>query len=424
MAQPYRAHAKDLLEVQRFPKMEKYPGGPPERPYDVAGWTLPLQMGVRVEEVNTPNVERGVPVTDLAPAAMRECMKVQGAPTGTRWWALSASDLDSYRGVWKALAKGTPVTLSPAASAAAVGGRPGTFFVRGTARSASAIAPRGCGLPMGAGAAPASGRTITRAPRVALYRSYTANMDEGWTRWLFEQVGIPATSVSDSVVRAGRLRDQYDVLIVPDMNLREARDGSPASQVPPQYAGGLGMGGLAELGQFTELGGTLVLLDHASEIGTTVLGVPVRLVQVGARNENEGDLAARTRARDEATGGLFAPGSILRILPTRQHPVTYGMADTAGVYFTNSVTFDVSQDAKVQVLARYPVDTSAILMSGFLQGAGEIAGKAAAVEMAVGQNGGRVVMFGFRAQYRGQSYGTFRMLFNAMLEGAPGMERR
>ena len=95
------------------------------------------------------------------------------------------------------------------------------------------------------------------------------------------------------------------------------------------------------------------------------------------------------------------------------------MTDTAGVYFTNSVTFDVTPDAKVQVLARYPADTSAILVSGFLQGAREIAGKAAAVEVAVGQNSGRVVMSGFRSQYRGQSYGTFRMPFNAMLEGAP-----
>jgi hypothetical protein len=423
MAQPYRAHAKDLLEVQRFPKLEKYPGGPPERPYDVAGWTLPLQMGVKVDAVNSPDVETGVRVEELSPTAVRDCQKAPGGGRGTRWWSLPASDLESYRGVWKALARGTPVTVASSPSAATVGARPGTFYVQGNAQSAAGLAPRGCGHPIAA-APPANGRVITRAPRVALYRSYTANMDEGWTRWLFEQMGIPFASVSDSLVRAGRLRDQFDVLIVPDMNLREARDGSPASQVPPQYAGGLGAGGLAELRQFTERGGTLVLLDHASEIGTAVLGVPVRLIQVGARNENEGDLAARTRARDEATGGLFAPGSILRMLPDGQHPVNCGMADTAGVYFTNSVTFDVAPDAKVQVLARYPADTSAILMSGFLQGAREIAGKAAAVEVVVGQNGGRVVMFGFRAQYRGQSYGTFRMLFNAMLEGAPGMERR
>jgi hypothetical protein len=380
-------------------------------------------MGVTVAAVNSPVFDTGVPIAELAPTAVRECLKVPGGPGGTRWWAFSASDLESYRVVWKALMKGTPVTASPSASAAAVGGRPGTFHVRGDAQAAEGLAPRGCVHPV-AGAAPLGGRVITRAPRVALYRSYTANMDEGWTRWLFEQMGVPFTSVSDSVVKAGRLRDQFDVLIVPDMNLREARDGNPASQVPPQYAGGLGTGGLAELRQFAERGGTLVLLDHASEIGTSVLGLPMKLIQVGARNDNEGDLAARTRARDEATGGLFAPGSVLRVLPDGRHPVNYGMADTAGVYFTNSVTFDPAPDANVQVLARYPADTSAILMSGFLQGAREIAGKAAAVEVAMGQNGGRVVMFGFRAQYRGQSYGTFRMLFNAMLEGAPGVGRR
>ena len=45
MAQPFRAHAKDLLEIQRYPRQRPTTNASPERPYDIAGWTLPLQMG-------------------------------------------------------------------------------------------------------------------------------------------------------------------------------------------------------------------------------------------------------------------------------------------------------------------------------------------------------------------------------------------
>jgi ribosomal protein S18 acetylase RimI-like enzyme len=118
---------------------------------------------------------------------------------------------------------------------------------------------------------------------------------------------------------------------------------------------------------------------------------------------------------------LYAPGSVLRVLVDASHPIARGMPDTAAVYFTNSVTFDVPAGSAVRTIARYPERGEDILLSGFLQGAGAIAGKAAAVEAAVGE--GRVVMFGFRPQYRGQSYGTFKMLFNALLEGGSSSRR-
>src|SRR3954447_15269945 len=50
-AQPYRAHAKDMMERQVYPN-RLTAGGKAEPPYDVAGWTLPLQMGVRVVEAH------------------------------------------------------------------------------------------------------------------------------------------------------------------------------------------------------------------------------------------------------------------------------------------------------------------------------------------------------------------------------------
>jgi ribosomal protein S18 acetylase RimI-like enzyme len=98
------------------------------------------------------------------------------------------------------------------------------------------------------------------------------------------------------------------------------------------------------------------------------------------------------------------------------------MPDTAAVYFTNSVTFDPAPGGSLRVIARYPARAEEILLSGYLQGGEALAGKAAAVEGPVGR--GRVVMFGFRPQHRGQSYGTFRLLFNALSLGGGGDGRR
>ncbi|MEJ7813486.1 MAG: M14 metallopeptidase family protein [Gemmatimonadaceae bacterium] len=341
MAQPYRAHAKDLLEIQRFPKMEQYPGGPPERPYDVAGWTLPLQMGVRTVQVDSAfTAPRTTPVAILPPAH-------------------------------------TPYKL-PA-----------------------------------------------RRSRIALYKPWTGNMDEGWTRFILEQFEIPFTSVTDSVVKGGRLRDQFDVLLVPDMTLREIRSGASESAVPPQYAGGVGEAGIAEIKKFAESGGTVVLLDRASELGTAALGVQARLIRVNARlQESDGSDSSGVpqRAAAQPAVPLYAPGSIFRILVDTKQAVGAGMPDSAAVYFTNSVTFDVPAGSPARVIARYPERGADILLSGYLQGEDAIAGKAAAIEAPVGA--GRVVMFGFRPQYRGQSYGTFKMLFNALLNGGGGATRR
>jgi hypothetical protein len=397
LAQPYRAHAKDLIEVQHYPKLERWPGGPPERPYDVAGWTLPLQMGVTVWPVDTPLTAPRTPAAGVAAAG-----GAAPAASGT------AGPPVRQRG------RGGPVTLDP----------------RNTAdyRVAFQALASGARVDVVEGGAPASrGGPLTRlarAPRIALYRSWTGNIDEGWTRWLFDQFAVPYSSLSDSGVKAGKLRDRYDVIVVPDMSLREARDGMSASAVPARYAGGLGAAGLAELKAFAESGGTLVMFDHAAEIATSVLGVDVRRITVPPRLDDwiDSDFASGADSTHRQREPLYAPGSVLRVLVDTRQPVSRGMPDTAAVYFTNSVTFEVPAGSATRVIARYPARAEDILLSGYLQGGVAIAGKAAAVEAQVG--GGRVILFGFRPQYRGQAYGTFRMVFNALLEGGSAAPRR
>ncbi len=399
--QPYRAHAKDLLEPQHFP--------PGMQPYDVAGWTLPMQMGVRVVQVDTPVTAR------LAAARAPIPVRHASCPRGGARGALIADvrDTRAYQEVASRLAGGRAVRVA-AATVRGPDGRSwpaGSFILDGEPDSEYS---RGLADACERGERPSAVRTLVGAPRVALYRPWTANMDEGWTRWLLDQFGFPYSSLTDSAARAGasRLRDQYDVLIVPNMSLREMREGRSDTVLPPQYAGGLGSEGMEAIAAFVRDGGTLVLFDRASEFATEVLQLPVKLIRSAGAMPGE---------RDEDRGGVYAPGSILRVLVDGSHAVAAGMADTAGVYFTNSVTFDVAQGAPVRVIARYPARSDDVLMSGYIREAETIAGRAAAVETPFGR--GRVVMFGFRPQHRGQSWGTFRLLFNALLDNAPA-ERR
>ena len=376
MAQPFRAHAKDLIEVQHYPKRLLWPGGPPEQPYDVTGWTLPLQMGVRVRALSSmPTGSK--PIESMSDDVPPPSNVVYAAHTGD--FASIARDLSAKH----------RVTVSSGKDAG-----------KGTNSTTNSY-------------------TLSRLPRIAIYRPWTGNMDEGWCRWVLEQFHLPYVSLTDSVAKAGKLRDHFDVLLVPDMSLREMRDGNSAKESPPQYAGGLGSAGIEAIKEFVTNGGTLVLLDHASELATESLGVPVKRIGVPRRLTDE----TRLRAPDagENAEPLYAPGSILRVLVDTTNAISYGMPDTAAVYFTNSVTFDVGAASQVRVIARYPARGEDILLSGYLQGASQIAGKAAAISASVGR--GRIVMFGFRPQHRGQSYGTFRMLFNALLTGGGSATR-
>ena len=54
MDQPFSPLVKELFEPQVWPDLRATPNGAPQRPYDVAGWTLPMQMGVEVASVLKP----------------------------------------------------------------------------------------------------------------------------------------------------------------------------------------------------------------------------------------------------------------------------------------------------------------------------------------------------------------------------------
>jgi hypothetical protein len=235
-----------------------------------------------------------------------------------------------------------------------------------------------------------------RSPkRIAIYRSYSASMDEGWTRWLFDVNHIPYRTVLDAEVRAGNLKSRYDVLILPDQNASQLRRGLGAPY-PDSLRGGLGDAGAASIKAFVNDGGTLITFNDATEYAISALELPVKNALEGVKNTD-----------------FYAPGSLMAITLDKAHPIAARMTSPMpAAWFEDSPAFEITDAARAVAVASYPASGDPLL-SGWLLGGSKLNGKAALVDVSVGK--GHVVLFGFRPQYRGQSMNTQPLIWGAIL---------
>ena len=235
------------------------------------------------------------------------------------------------------------------------------------------------------------------ARRVALYQPWTPSMDEGWTRLVLDEFRLAYTTVHNADVRVGRLKERFDVLLIPAISPKTLAEGYLAEETEPAYVGGLGAEGAEALRAFLADGGRVVCLDSSCEYAIDVLNLPVKNALKGL-----------------ATSAFYAPGSLIRAsLDANGSSSTIGMPREFPVYFDHSLAFDLKNPEAGRVAVRYA--SSSPLESGWLLGPEKIEGKAAVVEVPVSPKDGKVILIGFRPQHRGQTHGTFRLLFNALL---------
>jgi zinc carboxypeptidase len=265
--------------------------------------------------------------------------------------------------------------------------------------------------------------SYTSSARVGLYKSNVPAIDEGWTRWVLQQNGNPYypvaqvrdnpkiafTTVPDHQIRRGNLKAAFDTIVIPDQPRAAILNGYRKGSMPDEYTGGLGDEGVQALREFVEAGGTLVCLNRASDFAIEQFKLPVRDVVDGLPRTD-----------------FYVPGSILRIELDTSSPIAAGMPKESIAWAENSPVFEVLKDITftgspkeeerffpphVHVIARYSSDKDPLL-SGWLLGADRVKGKAALVQVDVGK--GRIILFGFRPQYRGQSLATYPLFFNAI----------
>jgi hypothetical protein len=328
MSQPQRTNVAALFEPQIYPN-RLTAQGEAERPYDVAGWTLPLQMGVDAPAVTAIRESE----------SERKLTRLTNANQVRKDLALS-------------LAKGDESPVK---------------------------------------------NPVKHPVRVGIYRGSMSNMDEGWTRYVFDTFNVPYASARDTDIRQGALNTKFDVLLFPSQRSTDIVAGNAAGSLPVEYTGGITEAGVNNLKEFVSSGGTLICFDASCELAIKQFKLPLRNVLEGVRSSE-----------------FYCPGSIVSVEIDNKNPFAFNLPTKLPAYFINSSAFAATGDS-VRVIARYAKEN--VLMSGWLLGEDKLRGQIALAEVPLGK--GRIVLFAFRPQHRGQAWATLPLIWNVLSIAAP-----
>lgn len=404
VAQPKMGLVRYLLGETHYADNEhtRRQDGTPIRPYDMGQDVLAEFMGIAADPLDEAVKADFVRVTAPIQAAGAVAAK---APFG---YVIDGRLNDAFRAVNQLWDKGVAVRR---VSAASDGLRPGDWLVPAGQEALLASIAKDTGVDFAAlNAEVRKGAVDAKRRRIGMYQRYRGgNMDEGWTRFIFERWGFPFTQVYDEEIRKGNLNAKYDVFIFAD-DSTSTITGEPGAgdfrgrtfpgvpdTTPPEYRSGIGNDGVNAIKEFVQKGGVLVTLGNATDFAITKFGLPVRNVVAGLGPKD-----------------FFVPGSTLRVRIDNTHPLGYGMPAEGLVLFHYSPAFDVvATDFNDQhpIVVRY-ADRD-VERSGWLNGEKHIAGKTAMASVKFGQ--GQVVLIGFRTQNRAQTHATFKFLFNALV---------
>jgi hypothetical protein len=425
-AQAFRPHVLDMFEPQDHPNDFRYPGGPPVPPYDITGWTLALQMGVKFDRVlddfSGPFQKIGF---NLLPPPV---MTVSG-PSSPAGYLMSHEINNSFKAINHLLKAGgdvywmkNEVTVDGKAMA------PGAIWVTSSPAVKSVVeqSAKEFGVPAFALAKAPAGEALKLKPiRIGLVDNYGGSMPSGWTKWLFEQYDFPFQVVFPPALDAGDLRAKFDVIVFPDGAMRlgtaglggrggggGGRGGRGAEAVPEEYRNEVGSitadRTVPQLRKFVESGGSIVTVGSSTSVAEA-LGLPV--------NSFLTEMGADGREHNLPREKFYIPGSLLRMNLDNTNPLAYGMPKQVDVFYDNNPVFRMQPTAQMQKTA--PVgwfQGSDLLASGWAWGPQYLDGGTAVAEASLGE--GKVVLLGPEVNFRDQPHATFKLLFNGLYMGS------
>lgn len=401
LSQPCRPCIKDLLERQVYPNLKQYPGGPPKPPYDHTGWTLPMLMGVTVVEMKTPLSTKISFTEDYSFGYSDELNH------SAKTFLIERRYSDSFSILNELLKEDAEIFWADRSFSAGNEEYPaGTILIPRQKEISSSLQrlSEEYSVPIHSvdDPIPVKGSRIHH-PRLGIYQPWTASMDEGWTRLVLDMYKFSYRPLHNGDIKDGKLSDKYDVIILPDISTegiidgRSRRRGEPIlgdAEIPKQYQGGIGKEGIEALMNFVKRGGTLITIEAATEFAIEKLKVPAVNVLKGVDRKE-----------------YYTPGTLLQIELDTSQPLAYGMVKNPAIRVNNSPAFRLLPYIREIKAVGYYTDENPLL-SGWLIGPEKIVGQTVLTEIPVEK--GRVIMFGFGVQRRAQTFGTFKLLFNAI----------
>ena len=408
-AQAFRPYLIDLMEPQNYPDQFLYPGGPPQPPYDLAGWTLPMQMGVTVDRIDETFKVRTDEITGTKLAY------TEGAVTGGNndHYIFSNRDNISALLVNRLQKDGYKIAQLNADNG---DHNAGSFIVKNSANIKDKLNELSANYGVdfkGISSLDGFDSSDLETIKVGIYKSWQANMDEGWTRWMLEQFEFDLDTLHNKDIQNGDL-SKYSAIIFPSQSPRGILHGHGINTMPEKFTGGIGLNGMGKIDQYAKDGGAVIFFDSASDLAIQQLGLPVRNVTSGL-----------------SPNDFFIPGSLIRTTIDTSNPLAHGMMEEVAASFSRSRAFQTLKQRKsgeggVEDIADAPAHevydvatyaTEDILMSGWALGEERyIKNKSAMAHVPHGN--GDIVLFGFRPQFRGQPRGTYKLIFNSIYMGA------
>lgn len=403
MNQAYGLYVKAVMEVQHYPELYQWSGGPPTEPDEIVAWTFPYIFGVKVIASEHPLEVKLERVSQVQPPPGRVGGK------GNAGYILGHESNTSLIAVNRLMKAGAKVSW--AKNSFTIEGRRypiGTIIIDSQRISSDKIGSMAKELSLEFIAVESMPRVSAlqlKPIHIGLYKPWVANMDEGYTRWLFEQYEFPFENIYDADVRAGNLNERFNVIVLPS-NPSGRRGGETIlhghapGTVPPQYAGGITEQGAENLSQFVEKGGTLVCIGSSSLFAIEQFRLPVKDSLIGLETKD-----------------FYCPGSLVKIVNDLNHPIAFGMEESCAGFFWNNSGYEIDPISEgvnqPRVITKYA--DKGLFMSGRLIGEKHMAGKAGIVEVPYGE--GKIILHGFRVKFRASVPVTFKLFFNSLYYG-------
>ncbi len=470
MDQPYSRIADALLDYQYWS-----PNDPQKNPYDDTGWTFGELFNVQVVRVTDAKV-LAVPMEKVA-GDVRAPGGVAG--TGPVLVLNHDADPSIIALRFRLKDVPVEAAEEPFEAAGRTFNRGSFLIKGGDSAAAHAAAAELGLQLHALPAAPAVKTHAVKTARIAYVHSWISTQDEGWWRMEFDRLGIPYQYISTQTVAATPdLGERYDVIVFPPVGRggQQVVSGLPMwgnplpwkkTELTPNIGvidstddirPGLGWTGIANLEAFVRKGGVLITTADTSELAVTYGLAPGVSAQRAAR--------------------LNAPGTVVRSkFVDLQSPIAYGYAENLSIYTSNGLAFglshtiggrggrfgsgeaerptgrgtaddpDVPQGRPVaeapeppkaepwqalpltdeqlrnpigvipaaqrpRVILRYG-DARDLLVSGLLEGGGDIARRPAVIDAPLGR--GHVILFSNNPIWRGETQGSYGLVFNAIL---------